>query len=147
MLEVILPIAIILAMIFIIILFLFKGLKVVILNLNKEIINKIEMFGYFLLVVLLVWELILKNILMKNFYNIDIYYIKEKLSYIFLAIKDVNNADKLDRIFYLDKKNEFLEKQLLCVDIIEVSLKIISTICIAMGRFFELFRNKKNSLK
>lgn len=119
-------------------------MKCKILDFRKA--RKLEITGYFLLFIVLFWELIFKEILNRNFYNIELFYIQKKLDIVFNIILDdkerISNFD-LVRYFYSLKTDNFLDTQLLIIDIIEAILKILSTIFIAIGRIYELY-NKKN---
>lgn len=46
--------------------------------------RKLEVFGCILLFIVFVWEFIVKNLLMENFYNVDWYYLNQRLYYMFL---------------------------------------------------------------
>ncbi len=53
------------------------------INLSNKTARKIEIIGYFFLFVILVWELLIKNIIMNSFYNANSLYLNEKLNYIY----------------------------------------------------------------
>lgn len=88
---------------------------------------------------------------MDSFYNADLWYIDQKLDYIFQAINRIteNGADIpigiLDE-FYNIQSAEFVEKQLFFVNIVESILKITSTAFIAVGRFYELEKMKEEEI-
>ena len=50
--------------------------------------RKMEICGYCILLVLIIWEFGIKNIAMNEFYNLDFWVIKEKIDYVFLGIKN-----------------------------------------------------------
>lgn len=119
----------------------FKGVRI-----KDTTARKIEIFGYYLLVVLLVWQFGIKNISMGEFYDLDIYMIKEKLDYIFLGIQRAITGEDMSNIIrpYHNIENgyTYVGQQLIFIDIAEMVLQLSSTICIAIGRFQEL-RTKK----
>lgn len=145
-----LSMAYLLAIIIIITGILFWGLKRC-FKLSQRRARKIEITGYYLLFIVLVWEFIIKNLLMDSFYNADLWYIDQKLDYIFQAINRIteNGADIpigiLDE-FYNIQSAEFVEKQLFFVNIVESILKITSTAFIAVGRFYELEKMKEEEI-
>lgn len=112
------------------------------IRLTNEKARKIEIFGYVLLFVVLVWELIVKNMLSESFYNDDWFFLNEKLKAIYILLEDILINDKSNlgvfmEDFYNDT-SEVVRIQLLAIDIIEAVLKIASTVLIAVGRFHEL---------
>ena len=117
-------------------------------KLSQRRARKIEILGNYFLFIVLVWEFILKNLFMGSFYNADLFYIDQKLNYIFSALNHIaeNGADvpmQIVRGFYDSKSGLFIQRQLLFVDVAEVLLKIGSTVCIAVGRFYELSKVEK----
>lgn len=117
------------------------------LKLKDKTARQIEIVGYYLLFVVLVWELLFKNILSGNFYDADSYYSSEKLNVLFQMIESIINNTKpdtweLSKYFYGLKTTDYLNVQLLTIDIIESILKILSTVFIAVGRFQELKKMK-----
>ena len=121
---------------------------------NDKTARKIEIVGYFLLFVVLVWEFFVKNILFDDFYNSDFFYINEKLGVIFRMLESIVRESSIDaweqRTHFFDTKmNDSLKMQLLTTDIIECILKVLSTVFIAIGRFQELktMKTKDNANK
>lgn len=108
--------------------------------------RKIEILGYILLFIVLVWELVLKNLFMERFYDLNWFYLNEKLHYIFLmmesdlGISAINNQAVIDG-FNSAFPKDYIQIQMKFVDIIESGLKIISTIFITLGRVQELKSN------
>ena len=120
------------------------------IRLSNKTARKIEIFGYLLLVVLLIWEFVIKNICLEQFYNDDWVFLNEKLK---ILTGDTTDVNAFTDTFFQDT-NKRVEIQLLTVDIIEAVLQILSTICIAVGRFHELnqlkqekTQNKNKSIK
>lgn len=108
--------------------------------------RKIEIIGYSFLFISLIWELLFKDFLSKNLFNLDLFYIQEKLNIIFNTIlNEKNNSYNLIKSFNILKIDKFLEIQLFAIDLIEILLKIISTILIAIGRIHELCLEKTPS--
>ena len=117
-------------------------------KLSCEKARKIEIFGYYILFVVLIWELILKNVFMEDFYGADLSYIDQKLDYLFMALKQMgsdgrNISEAIEKGFWDSKVADFTKNQLLFTDFIEAILKISSTVCIAVGRFYELSKREK----
>lgn len=113
--------------------------------------RRIEIIGYALLFTVLVWELIVKNFLLGDFYNDDWVFLNDKLRAIYHLLEDIltygnDEAYKYGDVFNKDTTN-YVAIQLLTADIIEAILKISSTVFIAIGRFHELekLRVHKNS--
>ena len=105
--------------------------------------RKIELFGYFLLAIVLIWEFFVKNLVLKAFYEeAEFYYLNKKLKVISDMLHDIQQGRYTDaEVFsYFDSlhHSEYLLNQLLAFDIIEAVLKISSTILIAVGRLQEL---------
>lgn len=111
-------------------------------KISFELARKIEIFGYFLLCVVLAWELVFKNLLMAKFYTLDIFYLNQKITVIFNLL--INSIDTLtaSKLFYIDIEKEYVENQLFITDIIENILKIVSTYCISFGRLSELINKE-----
>ena len=113
--------------------------------------RKIELFGYFLLVIVLIWEFFVKNLVLKAFYEeADFFYLNEKLQIIYDMLNDIQQGRYTDAdvSIYFDSlhHSEYLLSQLLAFDIIEAVLKISSTILIAVGRLQELIpKSQKKS--
>ncbi len=96
--------------------------------------RQIEIIGYMLLFVLIIWTFLIKNILSSDFYNNDLLII-EKLNGIFSAI---TNPDYETHRFWSWNESDYVKGQLLYIDIIEFLLQVSSTVCIAIGRLQEL---------
>ena len=109
--------------------------------------RKLEVFGCILLFIVFVWEFIVKNLLMENFYNVDWYYLNQRLYYMFLMLKaDLGigriNEGAVISGFQNAVQGEYVQNQILCVNVIESVLQILSTIFIAIGRFQEIKKKK-----
>ena len=105
--------------------------------------RKLEVLGYILLFIVFIWEFIIKNLLMENFYNADWYYLNQRLSYMFLMIEaDLGigaiNEQSVIEGFWNAVQSEYVQTQIQCVNLIESVLKILSTVFIAIGRFQEI---------
>ena len=105
--------------------------------------RKLEVLGYILLFIVFIWEFIIKNLLMENFYNADWYYLNQRLSYMFLMIEaDMGigaiNEQSVIEGFWNAVQSEYVQTQIQCVNLIESVLKILSTVFIAIGRFQEI---------
>lgn len=120
--------------------FYFIILKEICKKMSFEKARNCEIKGYFLLFLILVWEFYFKGIECKDFYNINLFNIEEKLNIIFNTIlyNEGLNYDLLRRFNSLVPSN-FLKIQLFIIDIIEVVLKILSTVFISIGRIHELY--------
>ena len=122
------------------------------INISNTVARKIEIFGYIVLFIVLVWEAVIKNIVMKSFYNADFYYLDQKLDYIFLMLEQdlgwggVNQQGIMDG-FRSAVQGEYVQGQMKFIDITEAMLKILSTVAIAIGRFQELRNKAEDSLK
>lgn len=107
--------------------------------------RKIEIIGYYILFVLVVWEFGMKNVFMGDFNNLDILIIENKLDILFAWIrKAVEGMDcsELPSEYYNARTSRlYVGYQMMFADIVELILQIASTVCIAIGRFQEL-RNK-----
>lgn len=109
--------------------------------------RRLEILGYILLFIVFVWEFVVKNLLMENFYNADWYYLNQRLYYIFLmlradlGISAINEEAVIDG-FQNAVQGEYVQSQMLCVNVIESVLQILSTIFIAIGRFQEIKKGK-----
>ena len=109
--------------------------------------RKLEILGYILLFIVFVWEFIVKNLLMENFYNADWYYLNQRLYYMFLMLRanlgiGAINAESVIEGFQNAVQTEYVQNQMLCVNVIESILQILSTIFIAIGRFQEIKKDK-----
>lgn len=105
--------------------------------------RKLEILGYILLFIVFVWEFIVKNVLMENFYNADWYYLNQRLYYIFLMLKanlgiGAINEQAVIEGFQDAVQSEYVQTQMQCVNLIESILQILSTVFIAIGRFQEI---------
>ena len=105
--------------------------------------RKIEVFGYILLFVVLVWEFVVKNIVMADFYDSYQYYTNEKLFTIFDTLRNIYINGSMDisqasEYFLSLKCSDQLSQQILTTDIIEAVLQIGSAVCIAIGRFQDI---------
>lgn len=105
--------------------------------------RKLEVFGYILLFIVFVWEFIIKNLLMENFYNADWYYLNQRLSYMFLMIEANLGIGAIDEQSVIEGfrnavQSEYVQTQIQCVNLIESILKILGTVFIAIGRFQEI---------
>lgn len=105
-----------------------------------------EICGYGILLVLLIWEFGIKDIVMNEFYNLDFWMIGEKLNYIFMGIQRIPLGSSMDTLksAYSDigRGTEYVNQQMLFIDVAELVMQILSTAFIAVGRFQEL-KNKK----
>lgn len=117
------------------------------IKISDKLARKLEVFGYILLFIVFVWEFIVKNILMESFYNADWYYLNQRLQCMFLMLK-ANlgiggvNVDSVIKGFGDAVQGEYVQSQMLWVNIIESTLQILSTIFIAIGRFQEIKKEK-----
>lgn len=111
--------------------------------------RRLEILGYILLFIVFVWEFIVKNLLMENFYNADWYYLNQRLYYIFLMLSadleiSAINEEAVIEGFRNAVQGEYVQSQMLCVNVIESVLQILSTIFIAIGRFQEIKKGRIN---
>lgn len=114
--------------------------------------RKVELIGYVLLLTVLIWELVIKNILSEGFYNADWLFINEKIDTLFLMLESVINQTSFDtskawQDFQQMKVDEYLEMQLVTMDVIEAVLQIASAACIAVGRYQDVRNSYKNKGK
>ena len=129
--------------VFVVVLFVFyfKCIK-----LSDYIARRIEICGYCILLVLIIWEFGIRNIAMDEFYNLDLSIIKEKLDYIFYGIKRLGSRTSVDNLCVqygeIEDGYDYVKLQMLFVDIAELIMQVLSTLFIAIGRLQEL-RNKK----
>ncbi|QHI72679.1 hypothetical protein [Aminipila terrae] len=108
--------------------------------------RKIEIVGYVVLTVVLIWELLFKNILMAEFYQSDSFFISQKLDDIYTLLIHPEIPEDTYR-FYNLQQNEGVITQIVITDSIEFVLKLISTLAIAIGRIQELLITKKDGGK
>lgn len=109
--------------------------------------RRLEILGYILLFIVFVWEFVVKNLLMENFYNADWYYLNQRLYYMFLMLSadleiSAINEEAVIEGFRNAVQGEYVQSQMLCVNVIESVLQILSTIFIAIGRFQEIKKGK-----
>jgi len=112
-------------------------------KISNNLARKLEVFGYILLFIVFVWEFIIKNLLMENFYNADWYYLNQRLYYMFLMLKaDLGiggvNEQAVIEGFQDAVQSEYVQSQIQYVNFIESVLQILSTVFIAIGRFQEI---------
>lgn len=116
-------------------------------NISNTTARKIEIIGYVLLISVIFWEFVLKNIDMSDFLISDSYYTVEKINYIYILIEKICNALEIDTSttnnFFSLKTSDYLHSQILATNIIEAILQILSTAFIAIGRLQELKNSKK----
>lgn len=110
--------------------------------------RKLEVLGYILLFIVFVWEFVIKNLVMENFYNADWYYLNQRLDYMFLMLEanlgiGAINEQAVIEGFRDAVQSEYVQSQIQCVNLIESVLQILSTVFIAIGRFQEI----KNSTR
>lgn len=115
-------------------------------RLNDITARIIEILGYLLLFVVLIWELVIKNLMMDSFYNSDFSHLNNKLNHLWFMIDDELKGDSVScwkeyEEFFSVGPGKHIEEQKKCVDIIEVILKILSAVFIAIGRIQELIKN------
>lgn len=84
--------------------------------------------------------------MMKSFYNSDFTHLNDKLDHLWFMINyelkgDSGSCWKEYEKFFSVGSGELIEEQKKCVDIIEVILKILSAVFIAIGRIQELIKN------
>lgn len=117
------------------------------INLSDRTARKIEIVGYVLLIVIIVWEFIVKNILMSQFYLDESFYTVEKINYIYILLIKICRHLNIDTSqisdFFNLEHSDYLNLQLLTTSIIEAILQILSAIFIAIGRLQELKKNKQ----
>lgn len=105
--------------------------------------RRIEILGYYFLFVLLVWELILKGIMMKEYYEGDVFYLTQKINHMFEFIQANTGFSAVDPQVTIDQFDAIVpgkrvQTQMKGVDFIEAGLTILSTVFIVAGRFYEL---------
>ena len=95
--------------------------------------RKMEICGYCILLVLIIWEFGIKN--------------KEKIDYVFLGIKNLSSGSSVDSLYAnygsIEDGNDYVNMQMLFVDIAELIMQVLSTLFIAIGRFQELRKKEK----
>lgn len=110
--------------------------------LSDKIARKIEIFGYILLFSVVLWEMVIKNILSADFYDSNWLYLEQKLFALYIMLEDIltesaYDATQIWEIFSMED-SEYIKTQLLTIDVIEAILTVLSTVCIAIGRFQDL---------
>ena len=117
------------------------------INISDETARKIEVIGYVLLVCVIIWEFGLKNIDMNDFLVSESYYTVEKINYIYILVERLCNTLGIDTEttanFYSLKTSDYLDSQILTLNVVEAILQILSTVFIAIGRLQELKNSKK----
>lgn len=110
--------------------------------------RKIEIIGYYLLFVVVVWEFGMKNVFMGDFYNLDTLIIENKMDILFKWLRDTVDGiecyDLPSKYYNVRSSRAYVGYQLMFVDVAELLLQIASTVCIAIGRFQELKSKKDN---
>jgi len=114
--------------------------------------RKVELVGYVLLLTALIWELVIKNVLSAGFYNAEWLFINEKVDNLFLMIESIINQTSFNtssawKQFQQLKVDEYVEMQLVTMDVIEAVLQIVSAACIAVGRYQDVRNSYKNKGK
>lgn len=110
------------------------------LSLSHETARKMEIFGYTLLLLLLVWQPIIRDSL-DSMANHD--YLEMKVDAIFEYLTS-HNADKdtLFQKYYYEiadgESRDHVEQELVISNYFVVGLQVLSTICIAIGRFDDI---------
>lgn len=117
------------------------------INLKDSTARKIEICGYYILVILLIWEFGIKNIAMNEYYNLDLSVIKEKINYIFLEIQNLSLGFSVDSLYEqygtIEDGSDYVNMQMHFVDVAELIMQVLSALFIAIGRFQELRKKKK----
>ena len=102
----------------------------------------IEIFGYYILIVMIIWEFGIKDILMRELYDVDFYIIEEKINIIFMwmrsAIVGEDFAKLIPEYYDVGSGKTYWGPQLLFADVVELIMQLLSTAFIALGRFQEL---------
>lgn len=114
--------------------------------------RKLEILGYILLFIVFIWEFVIKNLLMENFYNADWYYLNQRLDYIFLMLETNLGIGAIDEQTVIEGfrnavQSDYVQSQIRCVNLIESVLQVLSTIFIAIGRFQEIKNLRKEDYK
>ena len=122
------------------------------IKISDKMARKIELLGYLLLFIVLIWEFIIKNLIMDDFFNGNWYYLDQKLSYIFYMLYANLGYSGIDEQAILEGFTHsipgvYIQQQIFCVSLIESLLKVFSTVFIAIGRVQELFEKKLPSEK
>ena len=113
---------------------------------TDDLARKIELFGYVLLFIVVIWQMIVKNIMMESFYDAEWYYLENNLyqihSMLERHVKDLSPFTSHYDYMWKDSQGEYVQTQMKIVDIVEAVLTIASTVCIAIGRFQDLKKLK-----
>lgn len=116
------------------------------LRISSENARKIEIFGYFTLLVYTLWQFIIKDILMREFYY-DNTAIVNKIDWMFIYFSNLARGIDTDlnvSDFLSIGKDKYVQLQILCCDIITAALQIVSCLCIGIGRIDDIAFKKKN---
>jgi hypothetical protein len=113
------------------------------IRISRKFAKNVETIGYCLLFGSIIWQSVIKDILMKSFADGDIFTINEKLNVIYLYLQAIIgnsaiNTGDLAKQFRMDYVSDFARFQVLLTNIIGGVLAFISTLCISIGRFYDL---------
>ena len=138
MFPILFMLAIITTAVSVLVIFYYKFIKI-----SDNWARELEVFGYVLLFIVFIWEFIIKNILMENFYNSNWYYLDQRLKYMFLMMQANSGVGTIDKQHVINRfwevtESEYVQTQIQCVNWVESILKILSTVFIAIGRFQEI---------
>ncbi len=113
---------------------------------SHETARIIEIFGYILLLLLLTWQLTVRDSL-DSMSNHDYLEIKVDAIFEYLTSQNTDDKNAIFREYYYsvagDEARSFLERELSISNFFVVGLQIISTLCIAIGRFDDISVKKK----
>lgn len=117
------------------------------IRVSDVVARRIEISGYILLIAIAVWTFGIKNIAFGDFYNDGWIYLHNKLHYIFEGITSLHDGKAFDTSsawtqFNSLYRTDYLDNQLLYVDIIETIFQVLSALCIAIGRLQDIMNNK-----
>ena len=108
--------------------------------------RKLEIVGYILLFISIVWQMIVKDIVMDSFYNAEWIYLDNNLFQIYAMLKAHVNGWQPNTEHYSywlqSSQNDVVQQQMKFVDITEALLTLFSTVFIAIGRFQDLKKIK-----
>lgn len=117
--------------------------------LTTHIARKIEFIGYILLIILLIWEFVIKDLVFYENFDPKWYILEQQLDTMFIMIKQSSgrynpNSEKLYEYFRTcGNATSYVTTQLRIIKGIEALLQISSTVCIAIGRLQDLqFKEK-----
>lgn len=102
--------------------------------------RKIEVFGYILLLILLVWQLTIRDSL-DSMSNHDYLEIKVDTIFEYLTSHDADKDRVFQKYYYTiagGESRDYVEQELLISNYFVVGLQILSTLCIAIGRFDDI---------